>query len=249
MRYAFVEELVGNTVILEQEEYRHQVKVLRHRVGTTLRLLDGRGRIGQGQIIAIETEAEIVEVAIEEVKHYPEPLPLELVVSLPRAGIFDRIVQKGVELGVTRILPLLSERSQVRFKRPAEREKKRQHWRKVAIASCKQSGNPFLPKIEPPAHLRECLSDNEDEFERLLLDPGAKARTGGRANPQLGEIELNKKRPTRLAFGPEGGFSRNELELFQARNYRAAGLGRRILRLETAVVAALVLVQARKENL
>jgi 16S rRNA (uracil1498-N3)-methyltransferase len=254
VRYAFINEPIGNRARLGGEEFRHQIKVLRRRIGDRLALLDGRGGIYQGRIEKIDSRIQEFEILVEDLHRLPRPQPLELIIALPRAGLFDTIIQKAVELGVTRIVPLLSERSQIRLSRPSERERKMVHWEGIAIASCKQSGNPYKPVIELPVALQDLLPENGADFECLLLHPDKEmadddSRLAG-GPVSLDTILLDEQdQPTRLAFGPEGGFSKAEIEFFLARGYRMAGLGQRILRLETAVVAALVLIQARNHNL
>ncbi len=250
--FAYTETFAGDTAILENDEFRHQAVVMRRRVGDRIRLLDGRGGVCDGRVELIDSRKRILKAVIIEREVRPRPLPLQLLVALPGKNKFDGIIQKATELGATRIIPLLSARTIVKSAARGDRvDKRREHWRKVAIAACKQSGNPFLPEIDVPVELA-ALNETElddgfrnDETDRIIFHPPL----SGLVSRPLRELALREDSPTRLAFGPEGGFSDSEIGLFQERGYSLAGLGRRILRLETAITVALALVQEYKRNL
>jgi len=246
-RFAYVESVGQAEVLLDKDEFRHQAVVLRRRVGDLIELLDGRGSRYRGEIKKLDKSAKIMQVAITGQETWPQPPGLELLVALPRHRKLDVIIEKAVELGVTRITPLLTARTVVRVEQEKKARARKEHWKKVAIAACKQSGNPFLPEITAPAPLAQVLAaiPEQPESDSIVLHPP----TSGRDCPSLTAMELHPERPTRLAFGPEGGFSDQELELFRNRGWQVAGMGKRILRLETAVVAGLVQIQARKQAL
>jgi len=247
--FAYTETLTGEIAVLENDEFRHQAVVMRRRVGDRIRIIDGRGGIYTGRVELVDNRKRILEAVITERKIRPRPRPLQLLVALPGKNKFDGIIQKATELGATRIIPLLTGRTVVKATARRNRaDSRREHWRKVAIAACKQSGNPFLPEIDDPKELGEINDAELDgglESDRIIFHPPL---PGLNSRP-LRELALREDRPTRLAFGPEGGFSENEVGLFQKRGYALAGLGKRILRLETAITVALALVQEYKRNL
>jgi 16S rRNA (uracil1498-N3)-methyltransferase len=162
---------------------------------------------------------------------------------VPRGDRMDFIVQKATELGVVRIVPVLSQRSVVRLDR-AQAESKAVHWRAVAVSACEQCGRNRLPSIEAPQPLLNYLGESSPVTgPRLVLEPAsatdarAQRDPGGTADVALVDAEI--------AIGPEGGFAADELEAFRVAKFSQIGLGPRILRTETAAIAAVVWLQAR----
>jgi 16S rRNA (uracil1498-N3)-methyltransferase len=146
----------------------------------------------------------------------------------------DIVVQKATELGVHRITPVITEYSVVRLD-PKRTEKRVQHWRGIGASACEQSGRNVLPQIDPPQALRSWLGDNfERPGTRLIMKPGAKG--------SMKSIDGNVQQLI-LLIGPEGGFSNSEYELADATGFSAIGFGARILRTETAAVAAIAALQ------
>jgi 16S rRNA (uracil1498-N3)-methyltransferase len=171
-------------------------------------------------------------------------LAITLVQSVPRGDRMDFIVQKATELGVARIVPVLSQRSVVRLDK-SQAESKAIHWRAVAVSACEQCGRNRLPTIEAAQPLLNYLGDSSPGTgPRLVFEPEtaalalAAARSpGGTADTAIVDAEI--------AIGPEGGFASDELEAFRVAGFSQVGLGPRILRAETAAIAAVVWLQAR----
>jgi len=250
-RFAFTREISDNVALLTEEEFRHQTVVLRRRIGDPINLIDGRGNRYRGVIKRLDKAAKVVQVEIAERESWT-PLPaFELLVALPRHRKLDDIIEKAVELGVSRITPLLSERTVVRLEKKEKAAARKRHWEKVAVGACKQSGNPFLPEIALPRELAEVLADPkketkpEEQCDKIVLHPPGPDGNGRR----LAEVALRPEAATRLACGPEGGFSKQEIEMFRRQDFQVAGLGKRILRLETAVVVGVAHIQTRKQAL
>ncbi len=243
--FAYTESINSHKAIFTGDEFRHQISVLRRRVGAQIDFLDGRGKSCQGRITAVDNLKKELQVEITKSETFPQPLPLQLLVALPKSGKLDAIIQKAVELGVSRITPLLTSRTVVRIGSQEKIEKKYRHWQHVAVASLKQSGNPYLPQIDCPTALTDLDENYKDEtffVDKIVFHPRAPDALA------VKEWNLKKDAATRLVLGPEGGFSENEIDFLRSRNYMVASLGKRIMRLETAVVSALTIVQFLKNN-
>ena len=175
-----------------------------------------------------------VDVIIGECVRVPEQaakLSLHLALGLSRGDRMDYAIQKATELGVTEITPLFTEHSEVRLK-PDRLENKLRHFEKIAINAAEQCGRLDVPAVNTPLALDAFLAQDK-KATRLLLEPGGEqSLTAARA---LTDIEL--------VIGPEGGFSEREVAQARASNCEIMRLGPRILRTETAPVAALAILQ------
>ena len=238
-KFAYTEAIAENLASFAEDEFQHQIKVLRRRTGDQIDFFDGRGGCFQGSITTIENRKKWFQAEITESRIFDQLPPLHLLVALPRNGKLDTIIQKSVELGVTMITPLITTRTTVRLEKEKKLETRKEHWQRIAVASMKQSGNPYLPEINRPKKIEELNSEPETSFPRnqIVFHPAAKNLRS------LAELNLTRKDAVVIALGPEGGFSPDEIDLLSSLGFVAAGLGERILRLETAVVAALTLVQ------
>ncbi|MCK5539901.1 MAG: 16S rRNA (uracil(1498)-N(3))-methyltransferase [Deltaproteobacteria bacterium] len=244
--FAYTEAINSHKAIFTGDEFRHQISVLRRRVGDHIDFLDGRGKSYQGRIAAVDNLKNELQVEITKSETFTQPLPLQLLVALPKSGKLDAIVQKAVELGVSRITPLLTSRTVVRIDSQEKIKKKCRHWQHIAIASLKQSGNLYLPQIDQPTALNDLDENYKDEtlfVDKIVFHPRAPDALAAK------EWNLKKNAATRLALGPEGGFDDNEIDFLRSRNYMVISLGKRIMRLETAVVSALTIVQFLKNNI
>jgi 16S rRNA (uracil1498-N3)-methyltransferase len=145
----------------------------------------------------------------------------------------DLVVQKATELGVARLVPVLTERSIVRLDEE-QSDRKSSHWRAVVIAACEQCGRNRLPDVALPMQLREFLRQPGGDGVRLLLSPSATRRIEDVRRPAAGVTVL---------IGPEGGLADEEQQLAEGAGYTTVNLGPRVLRTETAAIAALSLLQ------
>jgi len=237
-RFAFTEALDENRASFAENEFQHQIKVLRKQNGDLLHFLDGHGVQYEGRITTIDNRKKWFQVEITETRQCQPLLPLHLAVALPKGGKLDTIIQKAVELGVTRITPLITERSEVRLNAVKKISARVVHWQKSAIASIKQSGNPYLPEIvEPQAVTQLRLEPVTEDSKRVVFHPSAENISS------LKELNLNKSNTVTLALGPEGGFTETEIRHLKNLSFLPVSLGKQILRLETAVVSALTLTQ------
>jgi 16S rRNA (uracil1498-N3)-methyltransferase len=218
----------GGHAELSDAAANHVAKVLRLPVGAPLILFNGEGGEFAAVINAIDKRRVTVDIgAFHDTEREP-PLPLWLAQGISRGERMDYTLQKAVELGVSRIIPLFTEHCGVQLS--GERlEKRIQHWEGVVISACEQCGRNRIPQIMSPAKLAQWLAA-PGEGLRLVLDP--------EADHSLAQIPTPTG-PITLLIGPEGGLSDQEVALAKAAGYVGLRLGPRILRTETAAVAAL----------
>jgi 16S rRNA (uracil1498-N3)-methyltransferase len=233
----------GSVVELPSETASHLARVLRARSGDEVILFNGDGREFNGAIEAVR--GSLVSAAVGESRPVDResPLKITLVQCVPRGDRMDFIVQKATELGVARIVPVLSQRSVVRLDR-AQAESKAIHWRAVAVSACEQCGRNRLPSIEAPQPLLYYLGETSPGTGlRLVLEPAAETHARMQRDPR-GAAEVASV-DAEIAIGPEGGFAADELEAFRVARFSQIKLGPRTLRTETAAIAAVVWLQAR----
>jgi 16S rRNA (uracil1498-N3)-methyltransferase len=221
----------GTDATLGEDAAAHLARVLRLRAGDAVTLFNGDGRDYRGHLVALtRREARVAVGEGSELEAEPT-LPIQLAVGVSRGERMDFVIQKAVELGVASILPLLTERSVVRL--DDERADRRQaHWRGVMIAACEQSGRRRLPVLDPVVAW-PCWPLPVGRT-RLLLDPVA-AATLADLSPPVHAVTL-------LA-GPEGGLTETERARARRAGFTPVRLGPRILRAETAPLAALAAMQ------
>ena len=222
------------TLDLPEAAAHHAARVLRLRSGDAVTLFNGQGGEYAARITAIGKHD--VTVAIE--RHAPvereSPLPVTLVQALSSGERMDLTIQKAVELGVSRIVPVESERSVVRLR--GERAAKRvAHWQQVAISACEQCGRNRIPEVRMISPLDVWLAAEVNDTLRWLLLPGADKALRDLPRPQ---------KPIELLVGPEGGLTDNEVEAARRADYQPLRLGPRVLRTETAAPALLAALQA-----
>ncbi|MGB5579223.1 MAG: 16S rRNA (uracil(1498)-N(3))-methyltransferase [Woeseia sp.] len=221
--------------VLRGEAARYIGRVLRSRPGDALILFDGSGPEFAAVIAEIGKQEVRVTIAEATQRQSESPLAVHLLQGISKGERMDTVVQKTTELGVRRITPLQTEFSVVKLS--AERAAKRQqHWQRIGESACEQCGRSVPPAIDAAMTLQDYLQrDAPSKSSRLILLPGAERHFANLATPSAG-IEL--------MVGPEGGFSAAEQELASARGFVPIGLGPRVLRTETAAIAALALVQS-----
>jgi 16S rRNA (uracil1498-N3)-methyltransferase len=210
----------------------HAIKVLRLGNGDSVVLFDGSGGELHARLAIRVRQAVAVDGQWQEANREP-PLNIVLVQALASGDKMDWIIQKAVELGAAGIIPVQAARSVLRLS--GERaDKKLEHWRQVVIAACEQCGRNRLPFVAPMQGLAACLAQIP-EAARWVLAPGGEPLSAIQPVPS----------PIHLFIGPEGGWSDEELASCLRAGGRAVGLGPRILRTETAGLAALAALQAR----
>lgn len=226
----------GLETSLPDDASRHALRVLRLEPGHRVTLFNGDGRQYPTRLVAGDPRAARVRIEGVESPRRESPLRLTLVQALARGEKMDWIIQKATELGAVRIVPIVSERSEVKLD-ASRGEKRLDHWRAKAIAACEQCGRNMIPDIAAPVTLDAWLAGEPraEPGTRWMLHPGG--TTGLR---DLGTLPANMS----LAVGPEGGFGDQDLAILRRSGYRELTLGPRILRTETAGIAALAALQA-----
>ncbi len=224
----------GQSLHLSREESHYLNRVLRLKNQAPLRVFDGRGGEFNARIDA--TDRRTTTLILED--HLPQeresPLSVTLALGISRGDRMDFALQKAVELGVTRISPLLTKRSLVQLK-SHRADQKLSHWRKVVISACEQCGRNRLPDLQPASDINAWISKNRAEL-KLVFSPYATGNLSGIPSPDGGLTIL---------LGPEGGFSDTEIQLSIDAGFLPVSFGPRILRTETAVIAALTAVQLK----
>lgn len=216
--------------VLPEAQAHYIGRVLRQAVGDAVQLFDGSGQEFSGELIEVGKKAVKVELREQFAGQAESPLHIHLGQGLSRGERMDWAIQKATELGARVISPIVSARCEVRLK-DERADKRMAHWRQVAISACEQCGRSVIPLINAPVTLEQWLQHAEADL-KLVLHPVADALT-------------RHAKPQSLAFliGPEGGLSDAEVALAQQAGFHAARLGPRVLRTETAPVAALAVAQ------
>jgi len=226
---------VDTELALPAQAGEHVSRVLRLAAGDPLTLFNGDGSDYPATIQTVSKREVIVRVDARHALVNESPLPLTLAQGVARGEKMDLIVQKATELGVVRIVPLLTERSEVKLD-PARAEKRLAHWRAVAASACEQSGRARLPEITPALPLSVWLDGlTEDGALRLALLPDATRSSRELRFTSAGGL---------LVVGPEGGLGERDINALTATGFAGLRLGPRILRTETAGLAALAALQA-----
>lgn len=227
--------VTGGRVKLEGNAASHITRVLRLRVGAALVLFDGTGGEFEASIDKAHGGEVIVAVGAQQAVERESPLELTLAQGVSRGERMDLVVQKATELGVSRLVPVLTERSVVRLT-AQQSDRKVNHWRAIVVAACEQCGRNRLPAVAAPVPLGDFLSGDagRQPGTRLLLSPVGTAALNDVPRPSGGVTVL---------IGPEGGLTDEEEHAAVAAGFTALRLGPRVLRTETAAIAALTLLQ------
>jgi len=219
----------GARVELAGAAAHHVLRVLRLREGDAITLFDGSG----GEWDAVLLSKSQVELKRHRAMERESPLRVVLVQGVSSGERMDITVQKSVELGVAAIQPVLTRKSVVRLE-GSRAEARVEHWRRVAVAACEQCGRNRIPEMRPLVDLQKYCEQVHDPAPRVLLSPGGDS---------LRNFEIQA---ATLAAGPEAGFTEDEEAVLEAAGFKKASLGPRILRTETAALAALAALNALK---
>jgi len=240
----FVERrnIEGDAALLSGTEAGHMLRSLRLSVGDSFFAFDEEGNRYRMRILEATSRslrAEVLE------SHPPEPPPeveITLLVGLPKADKMDFILEKATELGCSRVVPFRSSRTIPRLDgRDAQR--KRLRWERVALAAAKQCGSGRVPEIPGLVSFPEAIAIGSRSAGRIVFYEGV-----GRFGLAEALAGMGKADSVALLIGPEGGFSEEEVREAEAAGFVRAGLGQRILRVETAALAAVAMVTFHFES-
>jgi len=222
----------GASLALPREAAHHALRVLRLRDGEAVTLFDGRGGEWHGVIASGGRRGEDAIVAIErfDAVERESPLAVTLAMSTLATDAMDYAVRKAVELGCASVAPVVAARSQGASHRGTRAE----HWRRIAIAACEQCGRNRIPPIDAPVALADWLDARDARRPGIVLALGADAVLASLAAATALDVLV----------GPEGGFDAGELAAAKRAGLTAVSLGPRVLKAETAAVAALSALQA-----
>lgn len=216
---------------LDADNAAHLIRVLRLTEGDQIEVFNGQGDEYSASLCDVQKKSAAFKVQ-GVIRHEERPaLTIHLGQVVSKGDRMDFTIQKATELGVSEITPLWSERCEVRLK--GERlEKKMQHWQNIAISACQQSGRCWVPTINPPQDFLDWAKNNKDDI-RLLMHPHQQQPLSQYAQPHS----------VALLIGPEGGFSEDEVTQAIDTGFTGLCLGPRILRTETASLAAISVLQ------
>lgn len=217
---------------LPEDAHHHWIRVLRARLGDSAELFDGAGKAARVELIDIHKRGARVRVLALTEAANESPLHTHLGQVMSKGERLDYALQKAVELGVSEITLLTSERCELKLRGEERADKKLAHWQRVMVGACEQSGRNTLPMLHGPISVADWQAQVQAEQKWVL----APAVTGG---PDI------KQRPMSVALliGPEGGLSEAEIVAAQQAGFQPWQLGPRVLRTETAPVAALSVLQ------
>lgn len=226
---------LATELALPPQAAEHVARVLRMNEGDMLTLFNGDGYDYAATLITVGKREVTLRIEEREPVTNESPLSLTLAQGVARGEKMDLIVQKATELGVARIVPLFTERSEVKLD-PSRAEKRLLHWRAVAASACEQSGRVRVPEVTPAQTLQEWLrSLKDDGTQRLALLPEGNLRARELRFGDTGGL---------LVVGPEGGLGDRDVAALKEARFEGLRLGPRILRTETAGLAALAALQA-----
>jgi 16S rRNA (uracil1498-N3)-methyltransferase len=229
--------VIDNRIVITGEKAHYLFSVLRCKKEDQLTIFDGKGICFRTLIERADKREVIAEVS----EHFPcdfeSPVHIILVQALLKGEKMDWVIQKTTELGVTEIMPVITERSQVRATRKTGR------WRKIAEEASRQSGRSVVPIVHEPVGLKELLEGSEPVRQGeakgfILWEDG-----GVSFNEAVKKISVSARPSIHLFIGPEGGFTKEEIALAVEKGFLVVSLGKRILRAETAALSAVTLVQ------
>ena len=227
---------VGGNVALPESAAAHLVRVLRLQQGDACVLFNGDGHDYAARLSSVGKREVLADIQSAQAIANESPLHLTLVQGIARGEKMDLILQKATELGVAAVVPVSGDRTEVRL--DAERAGKRlAHWRSVLESACEQSGRARVPALGAPATLDAAARAIDGEGLRLVLDPQGEHRLDSLHSPAGGNVWI--------AIGPEGGWSPRDRTILQAAGFNGLRLGPRVLRTETAGLAAIAALQAR----
>ena len=234
--------VTGDTAVLSGTEAGHMLRSLRLSVGDSFHAFDEEGTRYRMRILEATSRSLRAEVLETFAPEPPPPLAVTLLVGLPKADKMDFILEKATELGVSRVVPFRSSRTIPRLD-PADAKKRLLRWERVALAAAKQCGSGRVPEVLGIVTFSDALRDAARHDARVIFYEGEREFSLKGVLSGMRDVK-----DIALVVGPEGGFSPDEVRDAVAAGCRCAGLGSRILRVETAALAVLSMVMYHFEK-
>lgn len=232
-RFPITENQVNdNEAFISGTDYKHIVKVLRLKPGDPVTLFDSNSKQYYGKIREISKREVIVDIEHTELVNTESPIQITLLQGLPKGDKMDYIIEKATELGVTRIVPVITERAQIR-----ERDRKKR-WDRIALEASKQCGRTKPAIIENTLDFDDAINYCAKKGLAVILHVGCE-----KSAKSYIKNSLQAPQNIILFVGPEGGFTDNEVLLGNKMGFMSLGLGPRVLRTETASIAVLSVLQ------
>lgn len=222
-----------DSCLLSEDAVNHVGRVLRMKEGEQIILFDGSNHIFHARLQAVEKKQIIAKIESSELDDRESPLAIHLGQVISRGDRMEFTIQKSVELGVKTITPLWSERCGVKLN-DERQDKKLQQWQKIAIAACEQCERNEIPEIRPMMKLTDWCKE-QDNMLKLNLHP--------RAKYTIRQLPHIPPEGVRLLIGSEGGLSAEEIQMTEKEGFTEVLLGKRVLRTETASLAAITALQ------
>lgn len=231
--FVSAESLQNDQIVIRGETYHHLRKVLRLKAGAKVLLLDGRGHCCEVQIDELKPEMATT-ILLRQWQETEESLKITLLQALPKSDKFELVLQKGTELGVHCFQVVETEHA-VPNLNAARLKKRDQRWQRIASEAARQSRRTFLPEVKSLQKLTEVLKEESGDLKLVLWESCSR--------PLAEALPADPPAGVRLLIGPEGGFSDAEIGKITAAGYQPVHLGPRILRTETAGLAATSVLQ------
>ncbi len=235
----FLENIIGDKTVITGPDATHISKSLRMKVGDEITLCDMKGTDYFSVIEKIDENVYCRVMSSERSKTEPD-IRVTLYQALPKSDKLELIIQKAVELGVSEIVPVLTSRC---ISRPDEKsmDKKLERFSKISLEAAKQSGRGIIPCVLPTVSFKEAIDRMKSDDLAIICYEG-----GGK---RLSHLKLPERKTISLIIGAEGGFSEEEIEFSKKSGIEIVGLGPRILRCETAPLAAISIIMNLTENM
>ena len=239
MKKLFLDYTPENEVVLTGEQARHVAGSLRMKVGDVLTVTDGSGNDFGCQIEEISKESVRLKVCYQQANESEPTCRVTVYQGVPKSSKLEEIIQKCTELGAVRIVPTLTKRC---ISRPDEKsaKKKNARYMKIALEAAQQSGRGIVPEVSEMMSLKQALSQDDSETKIVFFEGGG---------APLKDIIKKDAETVSIYIGPEGGFEKDEVDLIVNSGGISATLGARILRTQTAPVAALTAIMLLTGNL
>lgn len=225
------DNIKDDNILITKEEAKHAFSVLRIRAGDQVNLFDGKGTEYFGNILSLNSKQGIVKIAARKsIKQ--DPIKITLAAALPKLSKFEAIVDKSTQLGVSKLIPLVTQRTIIKIK-DNKTQDKLHRWQKIAIEAAKQCYCSYIPLVEQIGSLDDVLKKSNDY--NLILIPSLL----GKRSSLKKTLKIKKPKSILVLIGPEGDFTETEVRLALNKGAVNINLGKNVLRCETAVVMVL----------